>query len=114
MEKTVATHHIFKDLPLLQPFVPYETKGCHAAKMKLPRESCPISKTDVFTRQRLWLAWNKICNSWLSAFDFQDQDPPACRAGLSRRNDLPRRGKHTRCDCVHQDEGIIESDRRRI
>jgi hypothetical protein len=45
--KIVATRHIFKDLPLLQPFVPYGTKGCHAAKMKLPRESCHISKTDV-------------------------------------------------------------------
>jgi hypothetical protein len=82
VEKTVATLHLFKDLPLLQPFVPYGTKFGHAAKMKLPRESCHISKTDVFTRQRLWQAWNKICNSWLPAFDFQD--PPACRAGLSR------------------------------
>jgi hypothetical protein len=33
--------------------------------MKLPRESCHISKTDVFTRQRLWPAWNKIIRNFM-------------------------------------------------
>ena len=61
--KNSCSRHIFKGLPMLQTFVSYGTKVCHVAKMNLPRESSHISKTDVFTRQRLWQAWNKICNS---------------------------------------------------
>jgi hypothetical protein len=57
--KTVVARHIFKGLPMLKTFVSYETKVCHVAKMNMPRESSHISKTDVFTRQRLWQAWNK-------------------------------------------------------
>jgi hypothetical protein len=61
--KTVVACHIFKGMPLLQTFVPYVTQVCHAAKMNSSREFSPIFETTVFTRQRLWRAWNKICNS---------------------------------------------------
>src|ERR1035437_9356456 len=53
--KTVAIRHIFQDLPMLQSFVPYETKGCQAAKMNCSWKNAQFQDFHPFTiASRLW------------------------------------------------------------